>query len=59
MIRWPVLAQRLWDLISNRWPTIISIFGIVPIGFYSKFYRGSAAQWVNGSLGGVFYEIFW
>jgi len=29
------------------------------MGFYSKFYRGPAAEWVNGSLGGVLYEIFW
>jgi hypothetical protein len=28
-------------------------------GLYTKFYTGSAAQWVNNSLGGVFYEIFW
>ena len=32
---------------------------IVPLGFYSKFYSGPAARWVNDSLGGVLYEIFW
>jgi hypothetical protein len=32
---------------------------IVPIGFYSKFYTGPAANWVNNSLSGVFYEVFW
>jgi hypothetical protein len=32
---------------------------IVPLGFYTKFYSGPAADWVNDSLGGVFYEIFW
>jgi hypothetical protein len=36
-----------------------SIVGIVPVGFYSKFYRGPGARWVNGSLGGAFYDIFW
>jgi hypothetical protein len=32
---------------------------IVPLGFYTKFYSGPAENWVHGSLGGVFYEIFW
>jgi len=32
---------------------------IVPLGFYTKFYSGPAANWVHNSLGGVFYEIFW
>jgi hypothetical protein len=41
-----------------RW-TLISILIITPIGFLSKFYQGPAASWVNDSLGGVFYEIFW
>ena len=39
--------------------TFISILIITPIGFYSKFYHGPAASWVNDSLGGLFYEIFW
>lgn len=43
--------KRLW--------TFVSLFIIVPIGFYSKFYSGPAAEWVNNSLGGIFYEIFW
>ncbi len=41
------------------WWTLISILIITPIGFYSKFYQGPAAAWVNDSLGGMFYEIFW
>ena len=39
--------------------TGLSILLIVPVGFYSKFYDGPAQAWVNNSLGGVFYEIFW
>jgi hypothetical protein len=39
--------------------TVASLAVIVPVGFYSKFYRGPGALWVNGSLGGVFYDIFW
>ncbi len=40
-------------------PTLLSLVLIVPLGFYSKFYSGFAHQWVNDSLGGAFYEIFW
>ncbi|RKY81352.1 DUF2809 domain-containing protein [candidate division KSB1 bacterium] len=32
---------------------------IVPLGFYSKFYSGPFARYVNIYLGGVFYVIFW
>ena len=39
--------------------TLISILIITPVGFYSKFYNGPAAHWVNDSIGGIFYEIFW
>jgi len=39
--------------------TLLSILIITPIGFYSKFYHGPAAAWVNYSLGGLFYVIFW
>ena len=39
--------------------TLVSLLVIVPTGFYAKFYSGPAAPWVNNSLSGVFYEIFW
>jgi hypothetical protein len=38
---------------------LIALLIIIPIGFYTKFYSGNASKWVNNSLGGVFYEIFW
>lgn len=38
---------------------LIALLIIIPIGFYTKFYSGNASEWVNNSLGGVFYEIFW
>ena len=44
---------------KKRILTLISLLFIVPVGFYSKFYTGPAANWVNNSLGGFFYEIFW
>jgi len=37
---------------------IISLLIVVPLGFYTKFYSGVAQNWVNNSLGGIFYEIF-
>ena len=39
--------------------TLISLLLVTPIGFYSKFYKGSFEFWVNNSLCDVFYEIFW
>ena len=41
-----------------RW-TLLSIVIIVPLGFYTKIYNGPASGWVNNSLGGVLYVIFW
>ena len=32
---------------------------LVPVGFYTKLYIGPAKNWINDSLGGVFYELFW
>ena len=43
----------------KRFWTFILIFIIVPIGFYSKFYSGPGKDWINNSLGGILYEIFW
>jgi len=48
-----------FDNIKERGWTLLSLLIIVPIGFFSKFYSGPADNWVNNSLGGVFYEIFW
>ena len=45
--------------LSERGPVILSLILVVPLGFYSKFYYGPGAHWVNDSLGGFFYEIFW
>lgn len=50
-------------ILSNFSPkqkrAFILLLLITPIGFYTKVYSGSGASWVNNSLGGVFYEIFW
>ncbi len=36
-----------------------SLFTLIPMGLYSKFYQGLFQNWVNNSLGGVFYVMFW
>jgi hypothetical protein len=50
--------ERPPDFKKRSW-TVLSLLIIVPIGFYSKFYTGPAANWVNNSLSGAFYEVFW
>lgn len=47
-----------YALRHRKW-TFLSLLIITPVGFYTKFYAGPAAGWVNNSLSGVFYEIFW
>lgn len=47
------------DFLKQNRLTLLSLLFIIPIGFYSKFYKGPADVWVNDSLGGAFYEIFW
>ncbi|WP_457566504.1 ribosomal maturation YjgA family protein [Caldithrix abyssi] len=37
----------------------ISILIITPLGFLTKAYHGIGADWVNNSLGGVLYVVFW
>lgn len=37
---------------------LISIVIILVLGFYTKFYPGPAKNWVNNSLGGFFYTMF-
>ncbi len=38
---------------------LVLILLITPVGFLSKAYHGPAAHWVNDSLSGVLYVIFW
>ncbi|MBN2175710.1 MAG: DUF2809 domain-containing protein [Bacteroidales bacterium] len=38
---------------------LLSLIVITPIGFLSKFYEGPAQGWINNSIGGLLYEIFW
>jgi hypothetical protein len=54
-----VPANKEKRISGKRIGAVISLLIIVPTGFYGKFYSGPAAAWVNDSLGGTFYEIFW
>jgi hypothetical protein len=53
------ILSNLDQYIHDRSFLILSLMVITPLGFYSKFYHGPLQNWVNNSLGGLFYEIFW
>jgi hypothetical protein len=44
--------------LNRKW-TLLFLLIIVPASFYTKFYSGPASAWVNNSLGGVLYVVFW
>ena len=46
------------SLMKKKW-TIIFIIILIPIGLYTKLYTGIKSSWVNNSLGGILYVIFW
>jgi len=53
-----IISTLISYIHANR-AVLISLLVSTPVGFYSKFYPGPLHYWVNNSLGGVFYEIFW
>lgn len=53
------LILGLKKFLRERKSAIILLIVLVPFGFYSKLYSGPLAEWVNDSLGGVLYVIFW
>ena len=44
---------------SSKHLIVLSLLIITPLGFVTKFYNGIYANWINNSISGVFYEIFW
>jgi len=44
---------------KERLILLIALMIITPIGFYTKFYGGFHAKWVNNKLCDVFYVTFW
>ena len=51
--------KKIFRLRSEIRILLISLLLVIPLGFYTKAYNGIARDWVNNSLAGVFYEIFW
>jgi Protein of unknown function (DUF2809) len=47
----------IWQ--DRRFLTFVSMIIVTVVGFWSKFYTGPVHQWLNNSLGGALYEIFW
>ena len=48
--------HQLWSL---RWKVLLFILILIPFGLLTKLYTGPGQVWVNHSLGGVLYEVFW
>ncbi len=47
------------DLSKKQKNLLLLILIITPLGFLTKSYSGWAAGWVNNSLSGVLYVVFW
>lgn len=43
----------------QRLLTLLFLILVVPVGFFTKLYSGPAQAWINDSVGGLLYEIFW
>jgi hypothetical protein len=48
---------KVW--LKQSYRLLITVLVVTVLGCATKFYCGPAQIWVNNSLGGVFYEIFW
>ncbi len=44
---------------SGRWRLAAPLLAVTAVGFASKFYRGPGEGWLNDSLAGLFYVVFW
>jgi len=44
---------------KQRIIAVLILIVITLLGFFTKFYSGIAEDWVNDSVGGLLYEIFW
>jgi len=58
-LNFEIISRIIIKMSKVRKITVLALIIIVPLGFYTKFYSGPAHIWVNNSLGGFFYEIFW
>ena len=46
-------------LTRKRSLILLSIFFVVPLGLYSKYYQGMGSVWVNDYGAAIWYEVFW
>jgi len=53
------MTEKNISVTRIRIRVILLLILIVPLGFATKFYSGYGHFWVNNSLGGFLYEIFW
>ncbi len=44
---------------KQQWWMLASLIIITPMGFLTKAYHGFGAHWVNDSLSGLLYVVFW
>jgi hypothetical protein len=53
----PLMKSLIVYLCRRRW-TLLLMSLLIPLGFYTKVYGGPASLWVQNSLGGVLYVLF-
>ena len=52
-------GQFLKQVLVPNQTRLLFLAGVILLGLYSKFYRGWYADWINNSVGGVLYVVFW
>jgi len=52
-------GQFLKRVLVPNHSRLLCLVGVTLLGLYSKFYRGWYSDWINNSLGGVLYVVFW
>lgn len=54
-----VTSRTTSNGIRRRAPSALSLVAVTAAGFVAKSYNGPASVWVNDSLAGLFYVVFW
>jgi hypothetical protein len=53
------MSKAAISYLLRRWPIVLSLCIITPVGLACKVYTGLGGWWFNDYGGGVAYEIFW
>ena len=53
------MSKAVILFLLRRWPIVLSLYVITPVGFWCKAYSGPGQSWFNHYGGGVAYVIFW